>query len=103
MAGEHGYFSERGRILQLESALASRDALINEQQEKIDLLMQPIPEVHGDFPWQMVRRIAELEEALRELRTAANEGVNRADDYGRLCRLVIEDVSQALDDKGEAP
>ena len=52
----------RARIATLEAALAERDrelqscrTELDEAREKVDLLMQPVPEVHGDFPWQMMR------------------------------------------------
>src|SRR5690606_34841475 len=50
------------RIAELEATLAEREhelkscrTELDEAREKVDLLMQPVPEVHGDFPWQMMR------------------------------------------------
>jgi hypothetical protein len=47
-------------------------------------------------------RVQELKEALRALQGEASQGVNRADDYGWLCRSVLSHVGKALGSKTDA-
>lgn len=43
---------------------------LNQERDKVGLLMQPIPKVHGDFPWQMMRLwVQDLDRAKQAHRT----------------------------------
>jgi hypothetical protein len=59
----------------------------NELRDKVALLMQPIPEVHGDFPWQMMRLwCLSRDEEKREQRQQAA----RLAEFERLAREVVK-------------
>jgi len=72
---------------EVRAALDSLTSELDEERTKTALLMQPVPEVHGDFPWQMMRLwCANRDVEKREQRAALEVGSRRITDLERVIR-----------------